>query len=29
MGICYPAKDAAVLEQINRPVRNTLHFGNW
>ena len=29
MGLGYPAKDAAVLEQVERPVKNTLHFGKW
>ena len=29
IGPGYPAKDAAVLEQVERPVKNTLHFGKW
>lgn len=29
MGLGYPAKGAAVLEQVERPVKNTLHFGKW
>lgn len=29
IGLGYPAKDAAVLEQVERPVKNTLHFGKW
>lgn len=29
IGLGYPAKDAAVLEQVERPVTRTLHFGKW
>ena len=29
IGLGYPAKDAAVLEQVERPVAKTLHFGKW
>ncbi|MDB2128015.1 nitroreductase family protein [Enterocloster clostridioformis] len=29
IGLGYPAKDAAILEQEERPVTNTLHFGKW
>lgn len=29
IGLGYPAKDAAVLEQVKRPVTSTLHFGKW
>lgn len=29
IGLGYPAKDAAILEQVERPVTNTLHFGKW
>lgn len=29
IGLGYPATDAAVLEQIERPIKNTLHFGKW
>lgn len=29
IGLGYPAKDAAVSEQVERPVTSTLHFGKW
>lgn len=29
IGLGYPAKDVAVLEQVERPVTSTLHFGKW
>lgn len=29
IGLGYPAKDVAVLEQVERPVAKTLHFGKW
>lgn len=29
IGLGYPAKDAAVLEQVERPVTSRLHFGKW
>lgn len=29
IGLGYPMEDAAVLEQVARPVKNMLHFGKW
>lgn len=29
IGIGYPAENAVVVEQTERPVKNVLHFGTW
>lgn len=29
IGLSYPAENAAVVEQVERPVKSTLHFGTW
>lgn len=29
IGLGYPAENAAVVEQVERPVKSTLHFGTW
>lgn len=29
IGLGYPEEDAVVLEQVERPVKSTLHFGRW
>ncbi len=29
IGLGYPVENAAVVEQVERPVKSTLHFGTW
>lgn len=29
IGLGYPAEDATVLKQVERPVKDVLHFGRW
>lgn len=29
IGLGYPAENAAIVEQMERPVKSTLHFGKW
>lgn len=29
IGIGYPAENTPVIEQVNRDVKSTLHFGKW
>lgn len=29
IGLGYPVENAAIVEQVERPVKSTLHFGKW
>lgn len=29
IGLGYPVENAAIVEQVERPVKSTLHFDKW
>lgn len=29
IGLAYPVENAAIVEQVERPVKSTLHFDKW